>query len=153
MTERLSAGPFEGTISFKLRLAQIAAWRAFEARLSGYGSAPRHLGLLAIIAANPGQRQTRLAESVGLRRSSLVAILDQLASEGLLERHDAEDDRRAKTVTLTAKGHSILDTLAEMAIAQDAEITAGLDPVTRAALLSGLDHVIDRLFDLEPDRA
>ena len=44
--ETLTAGDGEGQIAYKLRLAQIAAYRAFEERVTGYGKAPRYLGLL-----------------------------------------------------------------------------------------------------------
>ena len=52
---RLGAGPAEDMIGYKLRMAQILAFRAFEEKMSTYGKAPRYLALLSVIRQNPGQ--------------------------------------------------------------------------------------------------
>ncbi|KAA2317281.1 MarR family transcriptional regulator [Pseudooceanicola sediminis] len=132
-------------IGFKLRLAQILAYRAFEERVTGYGAAPRYLGLLAIIRATPGQPQSRLAEAVALQRSSLVAILDRLETDGLLERRASASDRRAKGVWLTAQGEAVTEELRLLAQQSEDRATAGLDADSRAALLKSLDCIIDNL--------
>ncbi|MWD26507.1 MarR family transcriptional regulator [Aquicoccus sp. SCR17] len=147
----LRAGSGEMSVGYKLRLAQITAYRGFEERVTGYGSAPRYLGLLMIIDANPGQPQSRLAEAVAVRRSSLVAILDTLEREGVVERRPSETDRRSKAVALTAKGRGVLADLLEAADAHEAALTAGLTEEERATLLSALDRVIANMRAAEGD--
>jgi len=138
----LLAGRAEGSIAYKLRLAQIAAWRAFEARVTGYGVAPRYLGLLMIIEANPGQPQSRLAEAVAIQRSSLVAILDQLEREGIVERRPSPRDRRSKSVRLTERGAAMLADLAAEADAHEAALTEGLSEAERATMAAALDRIV-----------
>ena len=121
----LTAGPVENSVAYKLRLAQIAAYRAFEERVSGYGVAPRYLGLLSIIGANPGQPQSRLAEAIALQRSSLVAILDRLEADGLLERRAADSDRRSKAVWLTQAGRALLNELSALASRHEERLCQG----------------------------
>src|SRR4051812_11149519 len=87
----LDLGALAGFVGYHLRVAQVAAYREFESRLTGLGMAPRFLGLLMLIEANPGAPQSRLAEAIHLDRSSLVPILDKLEADGLVE-------RRASTV-------------------------------------------------------
>ena len=69
-------------VSYRIRLLQIAAYKSFEKKVQGFGTAPRYYGLLKIVQANPGIAQTRLAEAIFLDRSSLVPILVALTREG-----------------------------------------------------------------------
>ena len=142
---RLSAGALGETVGYRLRVAQIAAYRRFEAELGRYGSAARYLGLLAIIGTEPGQPQSRLAEAVSLKRSSLVAIIDRLAEEGLVERRHAPSDRRVNAVWLTERGRQIVAELAARAEQEEARMTAGLTQSERADLVRLLGRVVENL--------
>ncbi|MDP9096707.1 MAG: MarR family transcriptional regulator [Pseudomonadota bacterium] len=126
-------------------MAQIAAYRQFEATLAHLGSAPRYLGLLAIIGTAPGQPQSRLAEAVALKRSSLVAIIDRLEAEGLVERRHAPSDRRVNAVWLTQRGQQVFSELVTLAEREEARITAGLTADERAQLVGLLGRVIENL--------
>ncbi|NDW04241.1 MarR family winged helix-turn-helix transcriptional regulator [Jiella pacifica] len=141
----LDAGAAETTIAYKLRLAQILAFRAFEEKLAERGRAPRYLGLLAIIRSHPGQSQSRLAEAVALRRSSLVTILDILTQEGLTERRPAPGDRRSNGVWLTEKGERVVEALLAESRRHDAMLTAGIGAAEIETTLRVLDRVIANL--------
>ncbi len=141
----LDAGAAEATIAYKLRLAQILAFRAFEEKLAARGRAPRYLGLLAIIGSHPGQPQSRLAEAVALRRSSLVTILDILTEEALIERRPAPGDRRSNGVWLTAKGERMVTDLLTESRRHDAMLTAGISAEEIETTLRVLDRVIANL--------
>ncbi len=141
----LGAGAQEESVGYKLRLAQIMAYQAFEAQVSGYGSAPRYLGLLCVIQANPGQPQSRLAEAVALQRSSLVPILDRLEREGVVERRTTENDRRSNTVWLTDNGEQVLKALLEEAERHEDTLSQDMSAEERDMLLRSLDKIIIRL--------
>ncbi len=145
MTSRLSPGPLGDTIGYRLRVAQIAAYRRFEAKLVQYGTAPRYLGLLAIIGTEPGQPQSRLAEAVSLQRSSLVAIIDRLAEEGLVERRQSSADRRVNSVWLTERGERTLHELVARAEQEETQLAAGLTADERADLVRLLGRVVENL--------
>lgn len=145
MSSYLSAGTLGDTVAYRLRVAQIAAYRRFEATLGRYGTAPRYLGLLAIIATEPGQPQSRLAEAVSLKRSSLVAIIDRLVEEGVVERRPDASDRRVNAVWLTGHGQRVFDELAAAAAAEEARITDGMSGEDRAQLIRLLGRVIENL--------
>ena len=141
-SEALAPGRLDGTIGYQLRLAQILAYRAFEERVSQYGGAPRYLGLLGIVAAHPGQPQSRLAEALGLQRSSLVTIIDRLEKDGLLERKATKNDRRTNSLNLTAHGHQVLQDLEVEALRHEEELCAGLTDEEREATVNGLRKIV-----------
>jgi DNA-binding MarR family transcriptional regulator len=143
----LTPGPLAETIGFRLRLAQIAAYRQFEGSLQRYGIAPRYLGLLGIIQHHPGQPQSRLAEAITLTRSSLVPIIDRLEQEGLVERRPSPADRRLKSVWLTAKGARVVKDLQARALAQEERLAKGLTEMERQTLIRLLGAVIHNLSD------
>ena len=127
-------------------MAQIAAYRHFEGGLARrLGVAPRYLGLLGIIENHPGQPQSRLAEAIALKRSSLVPILDRLEAEGLVERRPSPDDGRLKSVWLTPKGRRIVKELTARAQAQEERMGQGLSSEERAQLLRLLERVTANL--------
>ena len=142
---RLDAGRAEAGIGYKLRMAQILAFRAFEEQLTGFGRAPRYLGLLSVILEHPGQTQSRIAEAVALRRSSLVKILDQLEEDGLLTRKASPNDRRSNGVWLTEHGRKTVDTLLLKAEDEERRLVDGMSDEQVACLHSGLEQLIANL--------
>ncbi len=57
-----------------------------------------------LVGRNEGLRQVELAEILGIEGPTLVRTLDRIEVAGLIERREAEGDRRAKTLHLTAAG-------------------------------------------------
>jgi len=53
-----------------------------------------------------GMRQKDLAAMIDIEGPSLVRLLDALERQGLVERRDEADDRRAKTLHLTPAGRA-----------------------------------------------
>lgn len=141
----LQPGELADSIGYRLRLAQIAAYRAFEGGLTRHGAAPRYLGLLAIIAHHPGQPQSRLAEAIALKRSSLVPIIDRLEADGLVERRPSPADRRYKSVWLTVKGQRTVADLTAKARAHEGRLTRGFTADEREALAGLLGKVLQNL--------
>jgi DNA-binding MarR family transcriptional regulator len=59
----------------------------------------------------PAETQLELAEAIRYDKTRLIALLDRLAQQGMLTREPALDDRRKRTIRLTANGRARLDTL------------------------------------------
>lgn len=97
--------------------------RTYRAHAS---QAVAHVGLsqsmawpLIVISRNgEGLRQGVLATRLGIEGPSLVRTVDQLADNGLIERHEDPLDRRAKILLLTEEGQKaaqqVEDSLHEM---------------------------------------
>ncbi|HEC00507.1 MAG TPA: MarR family transcriptional regulator [Sphingomonadales bacterium] len=104
----LSYGLFSNMVGIELRKAQLLATQTFMDVLKGR-ILPGHFTILILIANNPEQSQSRIAEAAGLDRSSLVPVLKQFEKDGLINRVSARHDRRSKTMTITAKGQKLID--------------------------------------------
>jgi DNA-binding MarR family transcriptional regulator len=117
-------------------LSQIGSHAAsrFAERLEPLGLAPSDVGLLRMIAANPGQSQRDLAAALDVVPSRVVALLDALDRKGLVERHRSPVDRRNHEVVLTEKAREALKEVRAVSSAHDADICAGLDAAQRDQL-------------------
>jgi DNA-binding MarR family transcriptional regulator len=148
----LQLGAMQDLLGFRIRLAQIAAYKDFEAVTKGFGQATRYFGLLSLIEANPGLPQGKLAEAIHLVRSSLVPIIDKLEVEGIVERRSSIGDRRLKAMWLTAKGKKLLARLKPLVAAHEERLTAGMSTEEKALLLRLLQRV-DLNLRYQKDRA
>jgi DNA-binding MarR family transcriptional regulator len=119
------------------------AHRRFAERLAGLGLHPRHFGMLSHLAAAEGQSQQALAVALGIHRSAVVALVDDLEHRGLAERRPDPADRRAYTLFLTHAGRELLAELERTADAEDAELLAALDASERSQLISLLQRVAE----------
>ena len=133
------------SVSYRIRLLQIAAYKSFENVVSGHGSAPRYFGMLKIVEANPDITQARLAEALFLDRSSLVPILVALSREGWIERRPSPEDKRVRQVYLTGDGQVRLARLEREVIQHETMMTTGLNTDEKAELLRLLDRIDENL--------
>jgi len=136
----LQLGSMADQVGYRLRLLQIAAFKDFEEKIYGYGSAPRYYGLLVIIEANPGSQQSHLAEAIHLQPSSLVPILDKLQNEKLIERRSSTVDRRSKTVWLTPQGVKILAQLRPLVAEHERRLTRSFSAAQKKQFLKFLQQ-------------
>ena len=61
---------------------------------------------LTRLAEGPASTQQALAQQMGYDKTRLIALLDELAAAGLIERRPDPDDRRARIVALTDAGRA-----------------------------------------------
>jgi DNA-binding MarR family transcriptional regulator len=85
--------------------------RTFIALLEPHGFHPREFGLMTVMAKRPGITQQELAALARIDPSSMVALLDDLERRGVAERRVDPDDRRRRSVHLTAKGQEQMQVL------------------------------------------
>jgi DNA-binding MarR family transcriptional regulator len=81
-----------------------------------------------LILANSGLEPTQreMADFLSLDPSQIVALVDELEKRGLVVRAPGKQDRRAKTVTATAKGGKLLKQAGEAARRAEDEVLEGL---------------------------
>ena len=126
-------------------LAQLGthAHRRLAGRLAAHGLQPRHFGMLSHLAAAEGRSQQALSVALGIHRSAVVALVDDLERRGLAERRRDPADRRAYTLYLTRRGRALLRELEAVADAEDAELLSALDASERSQLVSLLQRVAE----------
>jgi DNA-binding MarR family transcriptional regulator len=126
-------------------LAQLGthAHRRFAERLARLDLHPRHFGMLSHLAASEGQSQQALSVALGIHRSAVVALVDDLEHRGLAERRRDPVDRRAYTLYLTPAGRDLLTDLEREANERDVELLSALDVSERSQLISLLQRVAE----------
>ena len=132
-------------------LAQVGAHAAdrFGERIKGLGVAPRHAGILRMIATTPCN-QRALAKRLGVLPSRMVILIDELAEKGLVERKRSTKDRRHSELVLTKRGRTMLEKLSKLAAEHEADLCAGLTAAERDTL-AALGRKIVHQQGLTPD--
>src|SRR5215207_2609241 len=104
----LSAAPtaeFAGQLLFRLwRASHTRTAQAFET----IGLTPALFALLNVIGAREGAIQQELGAMLGIDRSTMVSLIDQLESAELARRRPCPTDRRAREIAITPKGRRLL---------------------------------------------
>ena len=135
-----SAPPAPGAAFLLTQVGTLAAIR-FAERIAALDLTPPQTGLLRAVAVTPGQSQQALARHLGTPPSRLVALVDDLAERGLLERRRNPDDRRLHALHLTDVGRELMRRIGEVARAHDDEVCRSLDEHERATLAALLARI------------
>jgi DNA-binding MarR family transcriptional regulator len=98
-----------GLIGYSLRRAQAAGFNDFLNSPGLKGVSPGQFGVLVLIKENAGLNQSALARALGIERSTMVAVIDRLESQGWVKRVTSKTDRRSYELALTPPGAALLD--------------------------------------------
>lgn len=82
--------------------------------------------VLSSLGQRPAGTQLALAEAIGYDKTRLIGLLDRLCSEGLIVREADPSDRRARIVSLTARGRERLTAARSEIHAMEDELLSGL---------------------------
>jgi DNA-binding MarR family transcriptional regulator len=93
---------------------------------------------LSRVAAQPASTQLALARAMGYDKTRLIALLDALEREGLVERAPDPADRRAHVVRITPKGARRHAAVRADIRAMEEELLGALGATERRALLAAL---------------
>lgn len=130
---RLSESP-----SHMLRRAeQFAAETFLKAELPD-GVTLRQTVLLAAIAEAEGASQSNLVGATGVDRSTLAEMMARMEHKGFIVRLAAEDDGRAKSVSLTSEGRRRLEAALPAMRAVDKALLDALPANRRASFKATL---------------
>ncbi len=126
-------------------LAQLGthAHQRFAERLARFGLHPRHFGMLSHLAASEGESQQALSNALGIHRSAVVALVDDLEQRGLAERKRDPFDRRAYTLYLTPQGRELLAEVQGVAEEHEADLLTALNASERSQLILLLQRVAE----------
>jgi DNA-binding MarR family transcriptional regulator len=129
-------------IGYQLRRAQIAVFDDFIRSFASYDIRPTQYGVLTAIDCNPGSSQAAIAQSLGIKRSNFVKLIDEFERRKLVVRRQVAGDRRANALFLTKTGQSELAALHQVRIAHEARLAALIgDERERRVLLDQLQRL------------
>ena len=131
---------FAGQLFFRL-------WRATHTRtaevLGSISLTPALFALLNVIGAREGAIQQELGTALGIDRSTMVSLIDQLEGAGLARRRPSATDRRAREIAITPKGRRLLQRARGLLSQVEDEVLAGLTAAERRELLALLRRALD----------
>ena len=116
---------------------------------AGVGLSGMHFGALSIVDRFGPMSQQELGEYIGKDRTTIVAIVDELEREGLVERRRNPADRRAYALQVTQEGRDWLARAKPAMVKAEDGLLDGLDSEERATLMDLLQRV---LFGPAPQR-
>ena len=95
-------------LGYLLKHAWLRLGELTSAALAPYGVTGRELAVLLTLADGEPASQQQAARSLGIDRTTMVALLDALEGKNLVARRPHAEDRRRNVVELTASGRSTL---------------------------------------------
>lgn len=117
----------ENSIGFLLSKGYQRAWSILKEEIDQYELTPSQFALLAFLWQQDGLTQVELAEKGQIDRSTVGGLIDRLERDGLLERRQHPQDRRAYRIYLTDQGKSMESTLSACAERSLTLLTSGLN--------------------------
>jgi DNA-binding MarR family transcriptional regulator len=98
-----------------------------EVELAASGLRARHVVALTLLRDLGEQNQSDLSATLGMDATNVVALLNELEADDLVQRRRAPQDRRRHTVSLTATGRKRLKEIEELLTGVEQRV---LDPLT-----------------------
>jgi DNA-binding MarR family transcriptional regulator len=137
MTYNLKTSP-----SHLLHRAQQIAANESASALAAAGITLRQFSVLAALSGNDGVSQSDLVNATGIDRSTLADMVARMEKAGLIKRVASKTDKRAKVVSLMAKGKKAYEKALPAVEKADAAIFEALPKTKQATLVSGLKDMV-----------
>lgn len=128
-------------VGYAIRRAQMRIYEDFFNALVDQDTTPARFTLMLLIRENPGIRSVDLARALGVARSGMVRLVDELDQRSLISRETCQNDRRNQALALTALGRRKLSRLEKVVESHEAQVTANLTLSERKKLLELLWRV------------
>jgi DNA-binding MarR family transcriptional regulator len=132
-----------GKPSWLINKTSAYAHRLVADSLAGVDARGYHFGLLAALEEFGPGSQAALSYACGIDRSDTVAMVNELAEQGLVVREPDPADRRRNIISITPAGRGRLEQLEAVLADVQAELLAPLSPGERAQLTTLLGRVFD----------
>ena len=131
-----------GTLVWLLGRASQRAHQLTQERLAAGGVRKWHYAVLATLAEFGPAAQADIGRRIGVDRSDMVALLNDLEADGYIHRTPDPKDRRRNSVVLTAEGRAILARFDRMVIEADDTLLKSLSPAEREQLATLLKRIM-----------
>ena len=97
----------EGLLGYNLKRAYMIVRDDFRRQVEQSVLTPRALSVLTLIVESPRLTQSEVARRLGIERSGLVSIMDDLEGRGLAQRLAVPGDRRSQALIATPEGRAL----------------------------------------------
>ncbi|WP_203217635.1 MarR family winged helix-turn-helix transcriptional regulator [Nocardia arthritidis] len=131
-------------LGYLLKHAQLRYLELTTTELEPIGISPHQWAALNCLDQQRGRSQKEVADLLGVDRTTMVALVDQLQAKGWVKREPQPDDRRKNTVGLTEQGRDMLDRGAEVIDGCERKFLAALENPDAERLRRALLTVITK---------
>jgi DNA-binding MarR family transcriptional regulator len=148
--DRLAEDRLAGDLGWGLAVVFRGWVKAADAVTEGLPGGHRAYQVLCAAARDEPGSQAALAHRLGIDRTVMTYLLDDLVRAGLVERQPDPDDRRNRRVVATAYGKTVLTELDERFCRAEQHLLAGLDAEGQQAFRGLLRELAAHVNDLDP---
>jgi DNA-binding MarR family transcriptional regulator len=131
-----------GRVLWLVGRASLQGQRLLHQRFAQHELRKQHYGVLRSLAEVGPAAQGPLADRIGIDRSDMVSLVDELEAAGHVLRSPDPTDRRRKIVSITGPGGTALDELDELVRAADEDLLAPLSEADRRTLADLLTRIL-----------
>jgi DNA-binding MarR family transcriptional regulator len=128
-------------LSFLLKRTSGQVEQAIETELARLNINGREFGVLTLIDAEGPASQQRLADRIGVDRTTMVALIDMLEEKRLVHRRRDPNDRRAYQLEATAAGRKTLQDALKAVELGEQQALASLTNTESATLKQALQRL------------
>lgn len=128
-------------VGYNLKRAYVIVQQDFRKALGEDGLAPRVFSALSLVVQFPNITQSELARLLGIERSGLVAIVDELEQRGYLLRTTVQGDRRVQALVPTEAGQQANASAHERVRAHEDALLSNLSAEEKGTLLRLLKKI------------
>ncbi len=101
-------------ISLRMSVVARKLRKDFDRHMTDVGVTRSQWAMIAVASRRPGATQRQISELLEISEASAGRLIDRLCADGLLERRDQENDRRARCVFITDAAKPLLERLSEI---------------------------------------
>jgi MarR family transcriptional regulator, lower aerobic nicotinate degradation pathway regulator len=128
--------------SWLLNQVALPAQRIIAEALASVGARRQHYSVLSALEEFGPASQAALGRRCGIDRSDMVALVNELAAAGRLERTPDAEDRRRNVIAITDAGRKFLSELDRLLQAAQDDLLAPLSSRERTELVRLLGAVL-----------
>jgi homoprotocatechuate degradation regulator HpaR len=142
--------PFQRSLPMQLMLAREAVMQRFRPHLNEHGLTDQQWRIVRALNEVEAMDIAALGRACCLHTASLSRTLPNLEAGGLVSRRADKQDQRRVSVSLTAKGRKLFETVAPQSEAIYAQLAQDIGPQRIELIYGLLDEVIGILQKPRP---
>ena len=131
----------EALIGYNLKRAYVLVNKDFREALGEGGLSSRVFAALSLTVSYPNITQSELARMIGIERSGLVAMVDELEAKGYLRRAPVPGDRRVQALVPTDAGRDAYAQTLALVQAHEDSLFADMTAAEKDTLLGLLRKI------------